>query len=142
MMHKRINALLWIGIMGTLLIGTSLLADIYRAFWGDHAIWWTHQSMKLPVEEAKGNFELYIGGQLLQKHLSDGTLFSVDKNGNQYSVVSRDITVRLNNWEKVRASILERTTMSGFAFGVTITLFVIGLSQVFLNRKNSNRRVV
>ena len=142
MMNKQTNALLWIGFIGTLLIGTSFLTDIYRAFWGDRAIWWTPQSMTLPIEETKDHFELYIRGQPLRKHLSGGTLFSVDKNENQHSVVSRDIAVRLNNWEKVRASILERTTMSGFAFGVMITLFVMGLIKVFQNRKNSNQRVV
>lgn len=140
-MNKRINTLLWIGIFGTLLVGSSLLTDIYRAFWGDHAIWWTPQSMKLPIEETKDNFELYIGGESLRKHLFHGTLFSVDKNGKQYSVVSRDVTVRLNNWERVRASILERTTMRGFAFGVVITLSVIGLLQVFQHRKKSSQHV-
>jgi len=135
MMNKRINALLWIGIVGTLLIGTSLFTDVYRAFWGDHTIWWTHQSMRIPLEETKDNVELYVGGEPLRKHLSDGALFSLDKNGKQYPVVSKDVTVRLNNWEKVRASILKRTTMSGFAFGVVMTLLVIGLIQIFQQRK-------
>jgi len=134
-MNRQINALLWIGLIGMLLIGTSLFTDLYRAFWGDRTIWWTHQGMRLPIEETKDNFELYIGGEPLRKHLSNGTLFSVDKNGTRYPVVSKDITVRLNNWEKVKASTLTYTTMSGFAFGGAITLFVIGLIQTLHNRK-------
>jgi hypothetical protein len=135
MMIKRINTLLWIGIFGTLVVSTGLFTDIHRAFSGDQGIWWTHQSMKLPIEETKGNFELFIGGDPLWKHLAQGTLISVDKDGKQYSVVAQDVTVRLNNWEKVRASILERTTVSGFAFGVAITLLVIGLIQFFQQKK-------
>jgi hypothetical protein len=137
MANKRINPILWIGLIGTLTIGTSFITDAYRAFRGDHRIWWTPHAMMLPVEETRGNFEIYIGGKPLQKHLSDGTLFSVDKNGKQYPIVSKDIAVRLNNWDKIKASILGHTTMSGFAFGVAITLLVIGLIQSFNHGKQS-----
>jgi hypothetical protein len=137
MANKRVNPILWIGLIGTLTIGTSFITDAYRAFWGDQSIWWTPQAMTLPVEETRDNFELYIGGKPLRKHLSDGTLFSVDNNAKQYSLVSKDITVRLNNWDKIKASILGHTTISGFAFGVAITLLVIGLIQIFHHGKKS-----
>lgn len=137
MTSRRINPLLWIGLIGTLTIGTSYITDVYRAFWGDQSIWWTPQVMRLPVEDTRDNFELYIGGEPLRKHLSNSTLFAVDKNGKQYPIVSKDITVRLNNWDKIKASILRHTTMSGFAFGVAITLLVIGLIQVFHHAKKS-----
>jgi hypothetical protein len=137
MTSRRINPLLWIGLIGTLTIGTSYITDVYRAFWGDQSIWWTPQVMRLPVEDTRDNFELYIGGEPLRKHLSNSTLFAVDKNGKQYPIVSKDITVRLNNWDKIKASILRHTTMSGFAFGVVITLLVIGSIQVFHHGKKS-----
>ena len=135
MLNNRINTILWIGIIATLLIGTSFITDVYRVFWGDKNIWWTHQAMRLPIEETRDTFELYIGGEPLAKHISDGTLFSVDKNGKQYRIVYKDLTVRLNNWNKVKASILTYTTMSGFAFGVACTLLVIGLVQFFQHGK-------
>ena len=137
MIKKQINTLLWIGLIGTLIVGTSFITDVYRAFWGDRSIWWTHQAMRLPLEETRDNFDIYIGGETLRKHLSDRTLFSVDKNGKQYPIVSKDITVRLNNWDKTKASILTNTTISGFAFGVAITLLMMGLIQVFQYRKKS-----
>jgi hypothetical protein len=136
-MNKRINPLLWIGVIGMLTIGTSFFIDVYRAFWGEDRIWWTPQAMRLPIEETKNHFELYIGGESLRKHLSEGTLFSVAKNGEQYRIVPKDISVRLNNWDKAKASILTNTTMSGFAFGVSITLLVIGLIQVLAQKKKS-----
>jgi hypothetical protein len=137
MMGKRVNALLWIGLTGMLLIGTSFAVDVCRAFWGDHTIWWTHQAMRLPVEKTSDVFELYIGGKLLQKHLSEKTLFSVDKNGKPYPVVSEDITVRLNHWDKIKSSILMTTTMTGFGLGAATTLFVIGLARYLASGKKA-----
>lgn len=137
MQKRRINALLWIGLMGTILIGSGFFIDVYQAFRGDNGIWWTHQDMRLSLEETKDNLELYIGGELLQKRLSDRTLFTFDKDANQYPVVSSDITVRLNNWANIKASILMRTTISGFALGAAITLLVIGLIQFFCHKGNS-----
>ncbi len=139
MLHNRINTILWIGLIGTLSIGTSFITDVYRVFWGDKSIWWTHQAMRLQIDETIDNFELYIGGKPLVKHISDGTLFSVDNNGKQYPILFKDITIRLNNWNRVRASILTRTTISGFAFGVAITLLVMGLFQFFQHKKSRQK---
>lgn len=140
MLNKRINTILWIGLAGMMIIGTAFFADVYRAFWGDHTMWWTHQSMQLPLEKTKDNFELYIRGKLLQRHLSEKTLFSVDSEGKQYPVVSEVITVRLNNWDKVKSSILTNTTISGFGFGVCITLLLVGLVQYFHHGKMTERK--
>ncbi len=93
--------------------------------------------MKVPVEQTKDNFELYIAGRLIQKHLSDGTLLGVDNDGKQYPIVAKDVTVRLNNWDKIKAKILGHTTVSGFGFGIALTLLVVGLIQFFSRRKNS-----
>jgi len=139
MLNKRINPILWIGLTGTLIIGTAFFADVYQAFWGDYTMWWTHQSRRLPLEKTKDNFELYIHGKLLQRHLSEKTLFSVDNEGKQYPVVSEDITVRLNNWDKVKSSILTNMTMSGFGFGACITLLLVGLVQSFHHGKMTER---
>jgi hypothetical protein len=117
--------------MGTFLFGTSYMTDVYRAFWGKQNIWWTHQSMRLSVDETRKNFELYIGEKSLQEHLSGGTLFAADKNGGRHPIVSEDISVRLNNWDKVQASILTYTTVSGIFLGISIALLVIGLIRVF-----------
>ena len=138
-MHKRMNTLLWVGMVGTLFIGTSLLTNVYQAFWGDQTIWWTPPSMQLPFEETRDRFELSIAGVSLWKHLSQGTILAVDSKGNQFPVVARDITVRLNNWEKVRASLLVRATWTGAAFGVLITLFVLGLIRAFRPEKPSSQ---
>lgn len=63
----------------------------------------------------------------------------MDNEGKQYNVVPEDIDVRLNNWEKVKSSILKNTTMSGFGFGVCITLFFVGLVQSFCHLEMTER---
>jgi len=137
MINNQINTILWIGLIGTLLIGTGFITDVYRVFWGDQNIWWTNQTMRLPIDETRDNFELYLGGEPLAKHLSKGTLYSIDKSGKPSPIVFKDITVRLNNWNKVRASILTHTIISGFAFGVASTLLIIGLIQFFQHGKKT-----
>lgn len=137
-MNKRINPLLLIGLIGTLTIGTSLIANLYHAFWGAHDIWWTPEAMSLPIEETRNHFALSIGRKSLQKHLSEGTLFAVDNNGEQYPIVSKDVTIRLNNWDNVKASILKNAIISSFVLGVAVTLLITGLIQVLVQNKKSS----
>jgi hypothetical protein len=135
MNKPKINPLVLMGLIGMLTIGTNFAMQIYRAFWGNQNIWWTSRTMQLPIEDFRDNLELFISKKPLQKHLADGTLFALDNNGEQYRVVSKDITVRLNNWNKVRSSILENAIISGVAFGIVITVLVIGLIQVCRRKK-------
>ena len=133
----RCNMLLWMGLTGSLIFGTTFFDNLYRAFWGDQTIWWTHQTMSLPIEETKNDFELYIAGTALNKHLSERTLMMVDKNGKPCPVVVKDITVRRNNWDRTKSSILADTTVIGFIFGASFTMMAIGLFQFFQQRKQT-----
>ncbi|MBW2097634.1 MAG: hypothetical protein JRG77_02260 [Deltaproteobacteria bacterium] len=137
MNKPKINPLVLIGLIGMLTIGTNFSTQLYRAFWGNQDIWWTVRTMQLPIEDSKNNFKLFISGKLLQKHLADGSLFALDRNGEQYRVVSKDVTIRLNNWNKVKSSILTNALISGVLFGIVITVLVIGLIQVFGQKKKS-----
>ncbi|MCK4359330.1 MAG: hypothetical protein KAW92_11425 [Candidatus Cloacimonetes bacterium] len=133
--RPRINPLVFMGLIGMFTIGTNFAGQLYRAFGGNQDIWWTPRTMQLPIENSKNNFELFISGKSLQKHLADESLFALDNNGEQYRVVSKDLTIRLNNWNKVKSSILTNAIISGVAFGIVITVLVIGLIQVFGQKK-------
>jgi len=137
-MNKNSNTLVWIGLIGMLTTGTNFGISVYRAFHEDTGIWWTHHSMKLPIEQTGNSFEIYIGGKLLSKHVSEGTLLCVDKNGEQYRVVSGDIGVRLNNREKNSVSILTHGIFGAFFSGISITLLITGLIQVFARKKKQS----
>ncbi len=124
-----------VGIIGIFTIGSNFAIQIYHAYWGNQDIWWTPRTMQLGLEETKDNFKLYISNKSLQQHLTDGNLFILDNDGGQYRIVSKDVTVRLNNWYKVKSSILENAIISGVAFGIIITVLVIGLIQVCRRKK-------
>ena len=136
MRKRQINPLLLMGFIGILTIGTRFTAELYRAYWGNDSIWWTHQQMRLPVEDSGNSFILYIAGKPLQGHLDEGSLFAAAADGQKFRVVAGDVGVRLNNWYRVKASILTWALISAFAFGCSVTLFVTGLIQ-YLTRKKS-----
>lgn len=131
MRKKSFNPFLFVGLLGTLIAGTSFSVSMYNVFFCDRGIWWTHRDMRAAFDDTKNEFELFIAGKPLKKHLAAGTLFLTDENKKQNRIVSEDITARLNNWSKVKATMLIYTTITGFIFGISITLFAIGLFQVF-----------
>lgn len=139
---KKMNALLIVGMIGILTIGVNFGVQSKRAFSGDPGIWWTAKTMPLSFEETKNAFELFIDGKLLQRHLADGTLMIArGGEGDLDRLASGDIAVRLNNWHKVRASILAQALPSGFLFGVSLTMLTIGLYQVAARKKTDQEGV-
>lgn len=134
---KSISPLLFVGLFGFFTIGSSFFVDIYGAFYGNKDIYWTYQSMKLPLEETKNDFEVYVSGKLLQKHLTENTIFAIDNNGMQYPVAPKDVSVRLNNWNKVKSRILTKAILTGFTLGIALTLLITGTIQTF-SQKNKN----
>ena len=136
MRKTKLNALLIIGIIGSFTCGGNLAVQIFRAFGSNQDIWWTAKTMPLTIDQTKESFELSINGKTIQKHLSEGTLLALNNEGNQKPIVSGDISVRLNNWNKVRASILTNSLLSGVLSGASITMLIMGLIQV-LNRRNN-----
>jgi len=135
---KKMNALLIVGLIGILTIGVNFGVQLNRVFRGDPGIWWTAKTMPLSFEETKDAFELFIDGRLLQRHLADGTLMIAKSDGEHRRLASSDITVRLNNWHKVKASILAQALPSCFLFGVSLTMLVLGLAQIVARKRGGS----
>ncbi len=130
-----INPLLLIGIIGIFTIGSSFIVQLYRAFGENRDIWWTAKTMPLRIHETRDSFKLSINGKTIESHLSEGTLLVLDENGKYKPIGSADVSVRLNNWNKVRVSILINALIAGIFFGASIAFFIAGLFQV-LNKRN------
>lgn len=139
-MPKRFNPLLFIGLIGTLTIGIDFVIQLRQAFWGNQDIWWTNQTMQLPITESRDTFELFVNKKLLQTHLDEGTLWAVDEKGEQDRVVAEDVSLRLNNWQKVKASILTHAVISGFACGIVVTCLFLGVLQALSTKHNSQEQ--
>jgi len=135
MAHKRINPLLLIGLIGTFIIGAHLVTNITRAFWGNQDTWWTARTMRLPFEESTDHLELYIFEKPFQKHLAEGTLFVKSAEGSHHPIEKHDVSVRLNSWYEVKASILANTLVTSFMCGIALTSLVLGLMQVLSKKE-------
>lgn len=135
MEKRRINVYLFIGLIGVVTSGSMLFTHLYQAFWGDETIWWTPPKLRLRVEVTEDRFQMTIGGKALRKHLSEGTLFAVDPKGGQYRVVSSDVGIRVNNWDRVKGGILTGALASSFGFGLSLAFLIVGLVQWVKDRR-------
>jgi hypothetical protein len=126
-MKDRIRGIMLAGIIITFIFASHMIADLFQIYKGDKNIWWTHRDMRMSLGEASANFELYISGKSLQRHLSEGTLFAKDNQDQTYKVVAKDVTARMNNWYRRKASLLEKTLWSSFCAGVGIAFLIAGL---------------
>lgn len=135
MKQTKFNALLLIGTLGAFVWGVHFGIQLYRAFGANQDIWWTARTMPLSIEEAKDSFEFFVSGKSIHEHLSDGTLMLTDSNNNHVLVSSADIAIRLNNWHKVKSSILAHALIPCFFFSVCLTLMIIGLVQALSAKK-------
>ncbi|HUU41224.1 MAG TPA: hypothetical protein VMW42_09795 [Desulfatiglandales bacterium] len=136
-MRKKLNPLVLVGIIGAIVFGTHPITQLGRANWGNRNIWWTPKAMALSLNETKNNFELFIGDELLQTRLEQGSLFATDSTGKEYRLAPKDIRVRLNNWMQVKASFLVSAVFSAFFFGVSAACLILGLIKHGLNTRES-----
>jgi len=112
MNRRKINPLVLVGLIGIFTVGSNFGMQMYRAFGGNRDIWWTPRELALPLEDTENSFSMNIGGRSIDEHLRRGSLFVRDSSGDEYSVVPRDVEVRMNNWFKVRSSILASAVSS------------------------------
>ncbi len=136
-MKSKINALFIIGIIGISVFGSHFGVQYGRAVWGNKDIWWTPMSMALPIEETVQDFQIFIGGNLLQEHLEQRSLTVRDANSRTYQVVSEDIKVRLNNWHEVKTDFLHSAVFSGILLGISLACLILGLAEFIRNRRSA-----
>jgi hypothetical protein len=134
-MKKKINALLLIGVIGTAILAPQFAVKYGRAMWGNKDIWWTPGSLAYPLDETKQEFRLFLSDELLEDHLARGSLSAMDSKGRSYPVVSKDIKIRLNNWNKVKASFLHSAVFLALMLGVSITCLILGVAQLVTKSK-------
>ena len=140
MTYKKINELLLVGIIGTLISGSLFAAQYGKAIRGNRDIWWTPMSSALPLQETTGTFEMYLSRELLQSHMERGSLSAVDKSGRPYRVAAGDIKVRLNNWNKIQASLLHGAVFSAFALGGSLAFLILGIAKQIEERKKDSEK--
>ena len=127
-MHKM-NGLLIAGIIGLSVFGAQFGIQYGRVLWGNKDIYWTPKSMALPLSETQHNFEVFVSGDLLQNHLNRKSLSATDPQGERYQLRAEDIVVRLNNWQKVKSTILHTAIWLAFMLGMSLMCLLVGIKQ-------------
>ncbi len=132
---KSMSPLLFIGLIGLFTIGSQFAVDIYSSFFDNRGIYWTHSASPLTLGETRNDFQVSISGKSLQEHLDDRSLIALDPNGTSYPVVSKDASVRRNNWDRIQSRRLTKAVFTSGAFGADLTLLIIGLIQTLARRR-------
>ncbi|EXJ13718.1 hypothetical protein [Imhoffiella purpurea] len=130
-MKPSVIALLAIGLVGSGVSG-GLLATQYRpVLEGDAGIWWTPESSPLTLDQTADDFRLYIDKESLQAHLVRGSLTGLGREGLAFSVEPKDVAVRINNWNSVKAAFLEASLYPAFGLGASLSCLLIGIVAAF-----------
>ena len=130
---------LLIGMIGIFTSGSQFAAKYIEAMWGDKDIWWTPMSLALPLSDTAQEFKIFVSGEPLQNHIQRGTLNATDKTGRPYRIVADDVKVRLNNWNKTRASRFHHAVYLALMLGSSVTFFAIGIAQLISQRRQVNQ---
>jgi hypothetical protein len=137
-MRRRLSPLLLAGLIGTAVSGSIFAEQYGAAVWGDQNIWWTPLELALPLAVAAGEFELYLGGELLQRQVEQGALAVKNEQGAMRPVAPAEIKIRLNNWQKIRAERLHGAVFAALSLGISLACLGLGLVQL-LREKRRNR---
>ncbi|MBN2103571.1 hypothetical protein JW835_05965 [bacterium] len=124
---KKMNGWLLIGITGVAVFGSHFGIQYFRAVRGRNDIWWTPKSMALPLDKTRQNFEIFLNDETLQDHLARGSLQVTNPEGETRRIVSDDVTARLNNWYKTKASLLHSAIFPAFFLGISVMSLIVGV---------------
>jgi len=90
-------------------------------------IWWTPQTMLVPLAESKDRVEIYARGKPLAALLQAGQLRIAEEGGSSILAPS-DVGLRFNNWDRVRVERIPLMLVYAAACGITACIFLLFLS--------------
>ena|SRR5713101_5896884 len=111
---------------------------LYRELSKPKDIWWTPPTMLVPLPESQDRAQIYVHGKLLGSLLEAGQLRITEERGATV-LQTRDIGVRFNNWDRVRAAQLPM--MLGFAVmcGAMLMLLILTATGSLVYRGEKER---
>ena len=87
-------------------------------------IWWTPQTMLVPLAQSKDRVEVYARGKPLDALLEAGQL-QTSQAGGSSTLATSDIGMRFNNWDHVRVQRLPMLLLDAAACGAIVCLFLL-----------------
>jgi len=100
---------------------------LYGEFSRRSDIWWTPQTVLVPLTESKHRVEIYARGKPLAALLQAGQL-RIAEDGALSPLAASDVGLRFNNWDRVRVERLPLLLMYSAACGVTACMFLLVLT--------------
>jgi len=104
--------------------------QIYRELSRRSDIWWTPLPLASSLAESQDRVEIYARGKPLRALLEAGQVRIADQAGST-ALGANEITVRFNNWDRVRAGRVPMLLLYAGAFGAALAiLFVIATGRL------------
>lgn len=127
-------------LLSTMSVTFLLLAvlPIYREFSRRSDIWWTPFAMLVPFTDATDRVEVYVRGEPLTALLHVGRLRLVEARGASV-VTARDVGVRFNNSDRVRAGRLPGLLACAAVAGATALALLLVLTGRLAYRAEATR---
>jgi len=97
---------------------------LYREVSRRRDIWWTPRTMLIPLAESTDRVEIYARGQPLTTLLQAGQV-RVAEGGSVRVLTTGEISLRFNNWERVRAEGLPVLVASAAGCGVAVVMLLL-----------------
>jgi len=120
-MPPRIR-LFFASLIGVLLLIPALA--LYRALSQRSDIWWTPPTMLVPLTDSRDRVEIYARARPLDSLLEAGQVRLTDDTGST-SLAAREIGLRFNNWDRVRAERLPLLVAYAAACGAGAMLLLL-----------------
>jgi hypothetical protein len=120
-MPPRIR-LLFSAMMVTLFLVAAV--PLYTELSRRSDIWWTPRSMLVPLAESADRVEIYARGRLLAALLETGQI-RIAEDGRTSVLTPREVGLRFNNWDRVRAERLPVLLASAAGCAVAALMFLL-----------------
>ncbi|HOI31029.1 MAG TPA: hypothetical protein PLZ15_14890 [Melioribacteraceae bacterium] len=126
MQRTGFHPLFLAGLIGSFIFGSSFLVDLIKVYFEDQNIYWTPAKLSLSLDDTGNSFQFFIQKEGLKKLVSSETLYLREDEGVYKPVTFGDIKIRMNNWNEQKSSILGRAVFTGFFFGSSMCMLIIG----------------
>ena len=90
-------------------------------------IWWTPQTMLVPLSEGKDRVVIYARGRPLDGLIQSGQL-RIGEDGSSSVLAMSDIGLRFNNWDRVRGDRAPRLLIYAASCAVTALILLMILT--------------